>query len=262
MRTVAAVDDVSFEVRPGEVHGLIGPNGAGKTTVVDAVTGFVRPSAGTARLADRDLNGLNARRRARAGMARSFQSLELFSDLTIRENLAVAGDDGRASRYLTDLVRPGAVQLSDAAIAAVREFDLADHLDEKPNDLSFGRRRLVGIARAIAAAPSILLLDEPASGLDDIESRELAALIRRLADDWGMGILLIEHNTDLVLSVSDRVTVLAGGRVLMSGPPDEVRSDPAVRAVYLGSVRTAVTDPAETAGTAEASGFETAGTAS
>jgi sulfate-transporting ATPase len=232
---VRAVDHVTLTVEPGEVHGLIGPNGAGKTTVIDAVSGFVRPSGGEIVLDGRSLVALSPRQRARAGLTRSFQSLELFSDLTIRENLAVACDSGLGRRFAGDLVHPGAIELNEAASAVVLELGLTDVLDSKPDEISFGRRRIVAIARAVAACPSILMLDEPAAGLDDSEARELAIVIRRLAKSWGMGVLLVEHNTELVLDVCDRVTVLASGATVMSGPPDEVRHDRRVIEVYLGA---------------------------
>jgi len=231
---VVAVDDVALELVPGEVHGLIGPNGAGKTTVIDALTGFVKPSRGAITLDDVSVATWSARRRARAGMARSFQSLELFADLTVRENLAVACDDGAARRYLRDLVAPGAIRLTPSALAAVREFRLDADLDRKPGELAFGKRRLVAIARAVAADPGVLLLDEPAAGLSDEEARELGTLIRTLARDWGMSILLVEHNVDLVLSTCDRVTVLEAGAVLAHGTPQEIARDPRVVSAYLG----------------------------
>ncbi len=231
---VVAVDDVSLDLVPGEVHGLIGPNGAGKTTVIDALTGFVRPTRGTIRLDDVSVAPWSARRRARAGMARSFQSLELFADLSVRENLAVACDNEGALRYLSDLVAPGPIRLTPPAIAAIREFRLEDDLDRKPGELAFGRRRLVAIARAVAADPRVLLLDEPAAGLSDEEARELGTLIRTLASDWGMSILLVEHNVDLVLSTCDRVTVLEAGAVLARGTPQDIARDPRVVSAYLG----------------------------
>ncbi|GAA1037935.1 branched-chain amino acid ABC transporter permease/ATP-binding protein [Virgisporangium ochraceum] len=231
---VVAVDDVSLDLVPGEVHGLIGPNGAGKTTVIDALTGFVRPTRGTIRLDDVAIGPWSARRRARAGLARSFQSLELFADLSVRENLAVACDDGGGRRYLSDLVAPGRIRLTPPALAAIREFRLEDDLDRKPGELAFGKRRLVAIARAVAADPRVLLLDEPAAGLNGDEARELGTLIRTLARDWDMGVLLVEHNVDLVLSTCDRVTVLEAGAVLARGTPREVARDPRVVSAYLG----------------------------
>jgi len=233
---VTAVADTSMTIVPGEVAGLIGPNGAGKTTLIDAITGFVRPSGGDILLSDVSIRGWNARRRAVGGLARSFQSVELFAGLTVRENLAVACESavGRL-RFLSDLIRPGRVRLSPAALQAVEDFGLAGDLDRPAESLPFGRRRLVAIARAVAAQPSVLLLDEPAAGLDEVETAELSVLVRSLAHDWGIAVLLVEHNLDMVLQLCDRVTVMVTGSVLYSGTPADVRSHPDVLAAYIGS---------------------------
>lgn len=231
---VVAVNDVSFEVRPGEVHGLIGPNGAGKTTVIDGVSGFVRVREGRTRLDEANIGTWSPRRRALAGVARSFQSLELFDDLTVGENIAVASDRPSAWDYGRALVRPGRMRLEPGAAAALRSFGLDDDIDALPESLSYGRRRTLAIARAVAAAPSVILLDEPASGLSDAESAQLGAFIRSLAAERGMAVLLVEHNLDVVLSVCDRVTVMASGSVIASGTPHEVRNDPAVLDAYIG----------------------------
>jgi sulfate-transporting ATPase len=243
---VHAVQGVSLDVQPGEVHGLIGPNGAGKTTLIDAITGFNKPSAGRVRVGELEVTNAGARRRVRAGLARSFQSLELFDDLTVQENLAVACESPRPWRYLLDLVRPGRIRLTAAAVDALHQLELEDVANDKPDQISFGRRKEVAIARAIAGAPSVLLLDEPAAGLDDHEAAELAELIRRLADERGIAVLLVEHKIDMIMSISDRVTVLVGGAILTSGTPEEVRANPAVLDAYLG---TSATRAAGTAGT-------------
>lgn len=235
---VQAVTNVSFRVEPGSVHGLIGPNGAGKTTVIDAITGFVS-SAGRVMYGEEDIAGWSPRRRSRAGISRSFQSLELFGDLTVRENLAIACDAGRWQPYLSDFVRPGKAVLNDRALAAVEEFDLWNDLDVPAEELPFGRRRLVAIARAVVRGPSIVLLDEPAAGLDGSECSELSRLIRRLAEEWGLGVLLVEHNVDMVAGVCDRLTVLVGGRTLLTGSPGVVLGDPAVLEAYIGSEKVA-----------------------
>ena len=231
---VRAVDDVSFEVRPGEVVGLIGPNGAGKTTVIDAVTGFVKPAAGTIGLNDVAVEAWSASRRASAGLRRSFQSLELFDDVTVEDNIRAGADSGTTLSWVTDLFWPGRHALPSTAVAAIREFNLQADLQRSPDELSYGQRRLVGIARAVASAPSIIMLDEPAAGLDEVESRELANLIRRLADERGMGVLLVEHDVGLVMSTCDRIVVIEFGRVIASGTPEEVRNNTAVAAAYLG----------------------------
>ena len=246
---IKAVDDVDLVVEPGQVHGLIGPNGAGKTTFIDAVTGFVK-SSGSVRLGTTELSHLSARLRAKAGIGRSFQSLELFNDLTVLENLVVAGERHRPFRYVTDLIWPGRPRLSAAAIEAIRQFELGDLIDKRPEHISFGQRKTVAIARAIAAAPSVLLFDEPAAGLDDHEAAELAGLIRRVADEWNIGVLLVEHKVDMVMSVSDTITVLQSGRMLAAGTPREVMASPAVIDAYLGATAeapspSAVTDSAE-----------------
>jgi len=233
--SVMAVDDVSLEVRPGEVVGLIGPNGAGKTTLIDAVTGFVAASRGAISLDDRRIDGVNAAARARLGLRRSFQSLELFEDISVEENIRAGSDQG-ASRvsWVTDLFWPGRHELPSTAVAAVHEFALEPHLDQTPEELPYGRRRLVGIARTVALGPSVVLLDEPAAGLDENESAELARLIRRLADERNMGVLLVEHDVNLVMSTCDRVVVIDFGAVIASGTPAEVRGDQKVRDAYLG----------------------------
>lgn len=231
---VVAVDGVSFDVHPSEVVGLIGPNGAGKTTIIDAVSGFVRPASGTVMLDSRPIGSWSAARRARRGLRRSFQSLELFDDISVSDNVHAGADESTRLSWLTDLVRPGRHLLPPTAVAAIREFDLVADLTRMPDELSVGRRRLVGIARAVASAPSVLMLDEPAAGLDESESRELATLIRRLADERKIGILLVEHDVALVMSTCDRVVVVDFGAMIATGTPSEVRDNPLVRAAYLG----------------------------
>ncbi|GGJ41156.1 ABC transporter [Streptomyces brasiliensis] len=245
---VVAVSDATFVVAPGTVHGLIGPNGAGKTTVIDAVTGFVRCDTGTVNLDGADLTRMSPQKRLKSGLGRSFQSLELFEDLTLRENLAIASESWSPLRYGSDFVRPGRIQLDGAALAAAREFDLLGELDLKPGQLSMGHRRLAAIARAVASTPSVLCLDEPAAGLSDPEAQHLAVLLRKLAKDWGMGILLVEHNIDMVLAACDEVTVLTAGAVLVSGSPQEVRHDPRVLSAYLGG---GAEEPADAAAPAD-----------
>jgi sulfate-transporting ATPase len=232
---VVALDGVSLAVAPGEVVGLIGPNGAGKTTLIDAASGFVA-YRGSVRLGDTRLDGCSPRARAKAGLTRSFQSLELFEDLSVGDNLAVAADDGRRWVYAADLLRPSRTRMTAAAVAAIEDFGLSPVLDLRPAELPYAQRRMVAIARAVASSPSVLLLDEPAAGLDDWATAELTELVRRLARDWGMGVLLVEHDVGMVMDVCDRVVVLDFGRVIAVGSPAEVRGNRAVVTAYLGDV--------------------------
>jgi sulfate-transporting ATPase len=231
---VVAVNNVSMTVSPGEIVGLIGPNGAGKTTLIDAITGFVKPTHGTVLVNRQSIGSWPVFKRARTGVSRSFQQLELFESSTVRENLMVASDGYSVTPYLRDLVIPTNPPLSATAIAAVKILELEQYLDTRVSDLPYGRRRLVAIARAIAVAPSVLLLDEPAAGLSATETTELATVVRRLAQEWGFAILVIEHDMSFVMAVCDRITVLDFGRQIATGTPAEIRRNPAVIAAYLG----------------------------
>jgi len=232
---VVAVDGVSLTVAPGEVVGLIGSNGSGKTTVIDAITGFTRPASGRVLIDGQLINRWSAARRSRAGISRSFQSLELFGELTVRDNLRTAADRRDLLAYITDLIRPATPRFAHEVTAAIEDFQLADELDHVAQDLPYSRRRLLAVARAVATGPSILLLDEPAAGLSEDESSEIRVLIRQLVEGWGMGILIAEHDVDLVMNVCDRIVVLDAGRVISEGAPQEVQIDPAVIAAYLGT---------------------------
>jgi ABC-type branched-subunit amino acid transport system ATPase component len=231
---VTAVDDVSFRLTPGTITGLIGPNGAGKTSLIDALSGFTS-SEGRVVLDDVDLSDQSATKRARSGLARSFQSLELFEDATVFENLSVAADPQDFGSYIRDLVWPVTPKFAPEVVRAILEFRLDEDLHRDVKDLSYGKRRLLAIARAVAMHPSVILLDEPAAGLSSAESAELARVVRRLADEWGMAVLVVEHDMNFVMGVCDEVIVLDFGRLIASGTPDAVRANPDVIAAYLGN---------------------------
>lgn len=232
-----ALQGLSLEVRSGEVVGLIGPNGAGKTTAIDAITGFVQPSGGRIVLGDVDISAWGPERRSRAGLSRSFQSLELFDDLSVLENMQAACDRRDRLAYASDLVHPGVGTLSPLAAEAIKAFRLEDSLTTQARHLSFAQRRLLGVARALAVGGSILLLDEPASGLGHVDAMALSDTIVAWAKEHGIGILLIEHNVDLVLRTCDRIVALDFGLVIGSGPPEHIRTDPAVVDAYLGTAK-------------------------
>jgi sulfate-transporting ATPase len=252
-----AVDGVSLRIDPGRILGLIGPNGAGKTTFIDAVTGFTRPSHGRLLLDGRPINDWSVVQRSRRGLSRSFQSLELFEDSTVIDNLRVASDPRDLVSYLRDLIHPVQPELPGEVVAAIREFGLEPQLDQQVSDLPYGKRRLLAIARAVATRPSVLLLDEPAAGLGDVETVELANLVKGLARDWGIAVLLVEHDMTFVMSVCDELVVLDFGRKIAQGSPEEIRSDPAVIAAYLGDaeydeVSEELLDEAQTQGRTQA----------
>jgi len=233
---VTAVDNVSFSVETGSVVGLIGPNGAGKTTVVDAITGFVKPTTGRILLSDQDITTWPVHKRVRGGLSRSFQSLELFDDMTVEDNIRAASDPRDRRAYLTELAWSRSAPLPPAAELAVMEFGLAQYLSSRAKDLPQGQRRLVAAARAVAIAPTVLLLDEPGAGLGEELVLELVRLVRRLADESGIAVLLVEHDMSFVMSACDRIVVLDFGRKLAEGTPREVQADPAVIASYLGGL--------------------------
>ena len=229
-----ALQHISLTLEPGEVFGVIGPNGAGKTTLIDTLTGLTRPDTGAILLDGADLTRRGPARRARVGVIRSFQSLELFDDLTVADQLLVPLG-GSVRGGLFDLFRVRRPVLPATALAAIDLLGLSGLLPLLPGELSYGQRRLLAIARALAADPSVLLLDEPAAGLDERERDELAGLLRRLAVEAGIAVLLVEHDVALVGRASDRVMAMDFGAEVITGTPEQVLAHPAVAAAYLGT---------------------------
>jgi branched-chain amino acid transport system ATP-binding protein len=232
---LAANADVNLEVPEGKLVGLIGPNGAGKTTFIDAITGFTGISSGRVEFDGTDLAGLTPDRRAHLGLARTFQSLELFEDLTVRENLLAAAERPTWWSFALDLIRPPKTSAENEArvAGALDVLGIRDVAERLPMDLSHGQRKLVGVARALAAKPKLLLLDEPAAGLDTAESQLLGQHLRNFLDT-GTSIFLIDHDMGLVLNVCDYIYVLDFGKIIAEGTPAEIRKDPAVVQAYLG----------------------------
>ncbi|MBI5439701.1 MAG: ABC transporter ATP-binding protein [Deltaproteobacteria bacterium] len=235
---IAALQDVHFTVRQGTLHAVIGPNGAGKTSLFNVITGFYRPNAGDVYLEGARLSGLAPHRVARAGIVRTFQNLEIFSNMTALENVVTGGHlHGRYGAVDSLLRTPRYFrrerELRDRAESWLDFVGLSHVRDTRASQLPYGSQRLLEIARALCAQPRILLLDEPAAGLNLKETRALGDLVRRIVDR-GTTVLLVEHDMDLVMNVSDRVLVMNFGEVIADGTPGEVQRDRAVVAAYLG----------------------------
>lgn len=231
-----ANDSIDLDCHAGAMVGLIGPNGAGKTTFIDAITGFTPISEGRVVFDGADLAGRTPHQRAALGLTRTFQTLELFEDLDVRDNLIVAADRPRWYSLLADVARPRRHEQRqrDGVDWALQAMQLEGLAGAMPGDLSHGQRKLVSVARALAARPRLVMLDEPAAGLDTAESRLLGDRLRGCLAD-GTGMFLIDHDMGLVLTVCDYVYVLDFGRIIAHGTPAEVRSNPEVIAAYLGA---------------------------
>jgi branched-chain amino acid transport system ATP-binding protein len=223
----AALDQTSIDVAPGMITGLIGPNGAGKTTLFNVVCGLLTPQGGRVVLDGTDVTRAPPHRRARLGLARTFQRLELFTSLTVRDNIRVGGDiRNRWSTRRADS--------TDEAERIIELTGLGSFADREVSEIPTGRARVVELARALMTRPSVLLLDEPAAGQTERETEEFGALLRRLAAD-GLAVCLVEHDMTLVMDVCETINVLDYGRTIAAGPPAQVRNDPAVMEAYLGT---------------------------
>jgi branched-chain amino acid transport system ATP-binding protein len=235
---VTALDDVSFSVNQGAITGVIGPNGAGKTTLFNIITGIYRRTAGTIHLRDREISGLPAERLAALGMVRTFQNIELFNQMSVLENVMVGLHTKSRSGMLACSCRmPWAVReeirLRHEAQKWLDFTGIAELADVEAGNLPFGKGRLLEIARAMASGPEILLMDEPAAGLNSQETLGLAALVRTIRD-LGVTVVLVEHDMELVMDICDRIVVLNLGRKLAEGTPRDIQENPEVIAAYLG----------------------------
>jgi branched-chain amino acid transport system ATP-binding protein len=222
---LTALDQLDVDLAPTEILGLIGPNGAGKTTLVNVLTGFQRPTAGSIKIGERDMTGYAPRHFAEAGIGRTFQNVRLFKDMTVIENLEVGA------------VAKGGSRRSATADAAnlLSWIGLARKADMTADNLSYGEERIVGIARSLMGRPRYLLLDEPAAGLNESEARELIHIIAELPQRFGCGIMLIEHNMQVVMGVCQRIHVIGNGVTLAKGTPREIQMNRTVIEAYLGT---------------------------
>ncbi|MGA5761927.1 ABC transporter permease subunit [Nonomuraea bangladeshensis] len=253
---LVALDKVSLSVPTGQIRGIVGPNGSGKTTLFNVISGFYDPTEGSVELGGRAATGLAPYRLSLRGVARTFQNLRLFEDLSVRENLLLALDRTRTSWIWRYAVLPWQVlgyerTLHRRTAELVDRFGLAEVADAEPRSLPYGIQRRIELARAMAMSPSLLLLDEPAAGLNGEEVRQLADIVRSIRDS-GVTVIIIEHNMGLVMSLCDQVTVLSSGRVIADGPPAEVAVHPDVVAAYLGDSMAAPTEETAEAAVEEA----------
>ncbi|HEM2808519.1 TPA: ABC transporter ATP-binding protein [Streptococcus suis] len=236
---LTAVGDVTMELHEGELVGLIGPNGAGKTTLFNLLTGVYEPSEGTITLAGTILNGKAPSKIASLGLGRTFQNIRLFKNMTVLENVLIGlGNHGKAEVLASFLRLPAFYkneeELKNKAIELLKIFDLDGDADTLAKNLPYGQQRRLEIVRALATEPKILFLDEPAAGMNPQETAELTQLIRKIKEEFGITIILIEHDMSLVMEVTERIYVLEYGRLIAHGTPEEIRNNKRVIEAYLG----------------------------
>ncbi|HFI0174615.1 TPA: ABC transporter ATP-binding protein [Streptococcus suis] len=236
---LTAVGDVTMELHEGELVGLIGPNGAGKTTLFNLLTGVYEPSEGTITLAGTILNGKAPSKIASLGLGRTFQNIRLFKNMTVMENVLIGlGNHGKAEVLASFLRLPAFYkneeELKNKAIDLLKIFDLDGDADTLAKNLPYGQQRRLEIVRALATDPKILFLDEPAAGMNPQETAELTQLIRKIKEEFGITIILIEHDMSLVMEVTERIYVLEYGRLIAHGTPEEIRNNKRVIEAYLG----------------------------
>ncbi|AGZ23635.1 ABC transporter ATP-binding protein [Streptococcus suis] len=236
---LTAVGDVTMELHEGELVGLIGPNGAGKTTLFNLLTGVYEPSEGTISLAGTILNGKAPSKIASLGLGRTFQNIRLFKNMTVLENVLIGlGNHGKSEVFASFLRLPAFYKNEEAlktkAIELLKIFDLDGDADTLAKNLPYGQQRRLEIVRALATEPKILFLDEPAAGMNPQETAELTQLIRKIKEEFGITIILIEHDMSLVMEVTERIYVLEYGRLIAHGTPEEIRNNKRVIEAYLG----------------------------
>ena len=234
---VVAVNDLSMEINRGEIVALIGPNGAGKTTAFNMVTGVYTPTEGRITLAGGDITGKRPDEITKLGVARTFQNIRLFSSMTVFENVLTAHHLRRTSNFLTATFRLNLAEerkMRAETDALLKEVGLYELRDEMATSLPYGKQRLLEIVRALATKPKLLLLDEPAAGMNPQETDELGDFIRRIRDEFDLSIFIIEHHMNLVMRISDRIYVIEFGRQIAEGIPEEIQNNQAVIDAYLG----------------------------